>query len=83
MAERHSTGGGASDPAAIGFHGHAAQFRDLIDAIKRDREPAVNGPEGRRSVEIILGIYKAAETGKAVTLPLAGDPPLKARRKGK
>ena len=38
--------------------------------------------KGRRSVEIILAIYKAAETGSAVTLPLAGDPVLKARKAG-
>jgi hypothetical protein len=30
-------------------------------------------------VEIILAIYKAAETGRAVQLPLKGDPVLKAR----
>lgn len=83
MASRKSTGGGASDPAAIGHHGHASQFRDLVEAIKKDRTPAVDGVEGRRSVEIILGVYKAAEIGKPVRLPLAGDPALKARRKGK
>ena len=38
-----------------------------------------NGLEGRRSVEIILAIYKSAETGKAVQLPLKSDPVLKAR----
>ena len=41
----------------------------------------VDGHEGRRSVEIILGIYKAAETGKAVKLPLASDPVLAARKR--
>ena len=44
-------------------------------------QPLIDGPEGRRSVEIILAIYKAAETGGAVTLPLAGDPKLQARRR--
>ena len=43
--------------------------------------PGVDGLEGRRSVEIILAIYESAETGQAVKLPLAGDPPLKARTK--
>jgi UDP-N-acetyl-2-amino-2-deoxyglucuronate dehydrogenase len=79
MQGRHSTGGGASDPAAIGHHGHTRQFRDVLTAIDKGRQPAVNGPEGRKSVEIILGIYHAAETGKPVTLPLKGDPKLKAR----
>lgn len=80
MQARKSTGGGASDPAAIGHHGHAHQFRDLMEAIKKNRAPAVDGPEGRRSVEIILAIYKASETGKAVKLPLASDPTLQARK---
>ena len=80
MSAQKPGGGGASDPAAIGHHGHAKQFRDVLQAIEKNRAPAVDGPEGRRSVEIILAIYKAAETGKAVKLPLAGDPTLKARK---
>jgi UDP-N-acetyl-2-amino-2-deoxyglucuronate dehydrogenase len=81
MAARISTAGGASDPSAIGHHGHTEQFRDVLEAIRDDRAPAVDGHEGRRSVEIILGIYKAAETGKAIKLPLASDPVLAARKK--
>lgn len=79
MADKTKTGGGASDPSAIGHHGHMLQFRDVLDAIKKGRKPLIDGPEGRRSVEIILAIYKAAETGKAIRLPLAGDPKLKAK----
>ena len=82
MAGRTSSGGGAADPAAIGHHGHARQFQDVVRAIQKKGAPAVDGPEGRRSVEIILAIYKAAETGRAVPLPLAADPVLRARKKG-
>jgi predicted dehydrogenase len=81
MQESHSTGGGASDPSAIGHHGHAEQFRDVIRAIRKRGKPAIDGLEGRRSVEIILGIYKAAETGRPVRLPLKSDPSLKARKR--
>jgi len=80
MQSKKSTGGGAGDPTAIGHHGHALQFQDLYDAVKKNRAPAVDGREGRRSVEIILAIYKAAESGKPVTLPLAKDPTLEARK---
>jgi UDP-N-acetyl-2-amino-2-deoxyglucuronate dehydrogenase len=80
MAEHKSTGGGASDPAAIGHHGHARQFQDVVDAIEQKHEPAIDGVEGRRSIEIILAIYKAAETGEAVRLPLDKDPTLAARK---
>lgn len=82
MAQQKSGGGGAADPSAIGHHGHTRQFRDVLTAIKRGTTPLVDGPQGRRSVEIILGIYKAAETGRAVKLPLAADPVLKARKSG-
>ena len=80
MASRKSGGGGASDPTAIGHHGHAKQFQDLVDAIKKDRKPAVDGHDARKSVEIILAIYKAAETGKGILLPLTSDPTLAARK---
>jgi predicted dehydrogenase len=76
MATSKSTGGGAADPSAIGHHGHAMQFQDFVDAIRKDRTPAIDGHEGRRSVEIILAIYQSAKTGKKVTLPLKSDPKL-------
>jgi UDP-N-acetyl-2-amino-2-deoxyglucuronate dehydrogenase len=82
MSRRISTGGGAADPKAIGHHGHARQFQDVLSAIKKGTTPQVDGAEGRRSVEIILAIYKSAETGRPVSLPLASDPVLKARKKG-
>lgn len=77
-----SGGGGAADPSAIGHHGHAHQFADVVDAINTGRKPAIDGHEGRRSVEIILAIYAAAESGEGVKLPLAGDPALKSRDVG-
>jgi predicted dehydrogenase len=83
MASRTHTGGGAADPKAIGHHGHTLQFQDVLNAIKKGKQPLIDGPEGRRAVELILAIYKSAETGKPVKLPLAADPPLKARAKGK
>jgi predicted dehydrogenase len=83
MQKSKSSGGGASDPAAIGHHGHAMQFRDFLDAVHKNRTPAIDGLEGRRSVEIILGVYKAAETGKTLKLPLKADPVLKARKVAK
>jgi predicted dehydrogenase len=68
MQGRTKTGGGAADPAAIGHHGHTAQFKDVIKAIKSGTKPAIDGHEGRRSVEIITAIYKSARTGRIVKL---------------
>jgi Predicted dehydrogenases and related proteins len=83
MASRTQTGGGAADPKAIGHHGHMLQFQDVLAAIKKGKQPLIDGPEGRKAVELILAIYKSAETGNPVKLPLAADPSLKARAKGK
>lgn len=68
MAAKRSTGGGAADPAAIGHHAHAKQFKDVMEAIQTGRKPAIDGYEGRRSVEIIVSVYESARTGKVVTL---------------
>ncbi|MCO6047894.1 Gfo/Idh/MocA family oxidoreductase [Aeoliella sp. ICT_H6.2] len=80
MAKRKSGGGGASDPSAIGHHGHAMQFADFIKAINKDGTPVVDGHEGRKAVEIILAIYKSAQSGKPVKLPLKSDPVMKAKK---
>lgn len=81
FANKTETGGGAADPSAIGHAAHAHQFRDVLKAIKNETSPSIDGEEGRRSVEIILAIYKAAETGKTVKLPLERDPVLKSRKR--
>lgn len=81
MRGKTKTGGGAADPTAIGHHGHMLLFKDVLSAIKKGTRPLIDGHEGRRSVEIILGVYKAAETGKVLQLPLASDPVLKARKR--
>jgi len=76
MQSSKSSGGGAADPTAIGHHGHTHQFRDFVKAIRTDGTPAVDGQEGRKAIEIILAIYKSAQTGKLVKLPLKSDPKL-------
>jgi predicted dehydrogenase len=48
---------------------HALQIQDFLQAILEDREPAVTGEEGRKSLEIILAIYQASRTGLPVRLP--------------
>ncbi len=70
FAAETETGGGAADPSAIGHAAHAAQFRDVFKAIRTGQKPEIDGREGRRSVEVILAIYKSASTGRRVSLPL-------------
>jgi predicted dehydrogenase len=68
MAGKNKTGGGASDPAAIGHHGHTLMFTEAVAAINENRPSILDGSEGRRSIEVIRAIYKSAETGQIVRL---------------
>ncbi|HIC89384.1 MAG TPA: Gfo/Idh/MocA family oxidoreductase, partial [Anaerolineae bacterium] len=65
-----SGGSGASDPMGISYENHRRQIADFVAAIREDRPPAVDGAEGRKAVEIIIGIYRSARSGQPVTLPL-------------
>ncbi len=77
VREKYSTKagtGGAADPKAIDFTGHMLQFKDFLKALDKGEKPLVDGYEGRKSVEIILAIYKSSWTGRRVELPLKSDP---------
>ena len=74
FAKGQSGTGGASDPSAISFTGHMEQMKDFIKAVEAKKKPAIDGIEGRKSVELILSIYKSSWTGRRVTLPLKNDP---------
>ncbi|MGL5094468.1 MAG: Gfo/Idh/MocA family protein, partial [Planctomycetia bacterium] len=73
-AKTSATTGGASDPKAISYHGHARQLADFVAAVRTNTQPRVTGSEGRKAVEIILAIYESQTTGRTVKLPLAQDP---------
>jgi predicted dehydrogenase len=70
FAARTKSGGGASDPSAISFEGHRRQLEDFIRALDKKQKPLVDGVEGRKSVELILAIYRSSRTLRPVTLPL-------------
>ena len=67
-ADFTSTGGGAGDPKAIGFHGHASEFADIIDALNTGRDPEITGREARKAVEVIEAVYRSSREGKTVKL---------------
>ena len=62
MAGQTGFKAGASDPRGITHIGHRDQLIDFLQAIDTGRDPAVDGREGRKSVEIIRAIYRSAET---------------------
>ncbi len=50
--------------------GHQAVLQDLIKAIETGGRIAVDGREGRKSLEIVLGINRSSALGTPVSLPL-------------
>jgi predicted dehydrogenase len=66
FAQKVGASGGSSNPAAISHVGHARQLADFVRAIETGGEPLVDGREGRKAVQVILGIYRAAQIGIVV-----------------
>lgn len=58
------------DPDTVYGFGHTPLFKDMIDAVKNDREPLINGAEGKKGMSIILAAYKSRLTGMPVKFPL-------------
>jgi len=50
--------------------GHIPYYKNVIAALNGKADPDTDGRSGRKSLEIILAIYKSAQTGKKVALPL-------------
>ncbi len=55
--------------------GHTAVVGDFLQAVRKGQKPECSGVDGRRSVELVIGIYKSALTGQPVTLPIEPDDP--------
>jgi UDP-N-acetyl-2-amino-2-deoxyglucuronate dehydrogenase len=60
-----AAGAGAS-PTGIGAVGHTRLLEDFVAAIRDGRDPLAPGREGRRSLALVLAVYEAARTGRAV-----------------
>jgi UDP-N-acetyl-2-amino-2-deoxyglucuronate dehydrogenase len=67
------------DPEPVGFiggtsshdiwhHAHKRQIADMMQAVRDDREPLVNGEEGRKSLEIVLAVYESSRTRQTIRL---------------
>lgn len=56
-------------PTVYGF-GHEAYYRNVLAVLRGQARPDTDGRAGRKSLELILGIYESARTGRDVPLPL-------------
>jgi len=50
------------------------QISDFLEAIVKNREPFINGEEGRKTVEIFTAIYRSQRDNKPVMFPLKPEP---------
>ncbi|MEN3042480.1 MAG: Gfo/Idh/MocA family oxidoreductase [Fervidobacterium sp.] len=57
------------DPDTVYGSGHVPLYRDFCEAVVENREPKINGEEGKKAVEIVLAIYKSALENKPVKFP--------------
>jgi UDP-N-acetyl-2-amino-2-deoxyglucuronate dehydrogenase len=58
-----------SPPNVYGF-GHEIYYRNVLAVLRGDAMPDTDGRAGRKSLELVLGIYQSARTGREVALPL-------------
>ncbi len=58
-----------SPPSVYGF-GHEGYYRNLLPVLRGTAKPDTDGRAGRKSLELILGIYESAKTGREMPIPL-------------
>ena len=59
-----------TNPSSVYGHGHAGYYRNVLAVLRGEAKPETDGREGRKSLELILGIYESSRQGCNVTLPL-------------
>ncbi len=57
-------------PSTVYGNGHEGYYRNVMAVLRGDAIPDTDGRAGRKSLELILGIYESAKTGHEVRLPL-------------
>ncbi len=60
---------GTNPPTVYGF-GHEQYYRNVLSVLTGHAKPDTDGRAGRKSLELILGIYESAKTGREIPLPL-------------
>jgi UDP-N-acetyl-2-amino-2-deoxyglucuronate dehydrogenase len=61
----------STSPTSVYGFGHLPYYQNVLSVLRGEAMPQTDGQEGRKSLELILGIYEAARTGREVAFPLA------------
>jgi UDP-N-acetyl-2-amino-2-deoxyglucuronate dehydrogenase len=59
-----------TNPPDVYGLGHQGYYRNVLSVLRGEAKPDTDGRAGRKSLELILGIYESAKTGREVPLPL-------------
>lgn len=60
----------ATNPTSVYGFGHEGYYRNVLAVLRGEAQPGTDGRAGRKSLELILGIYESAKLGREVPLPL-------------
>lgn len=52
------------------YYYHQEQIKDFVDAVQKGGKPLVDAREGRKTVEIFTGIYRATATNSVIKFPI-------------
>jgi len=52
-------------------YGHPLYYANVLDTLRGDAEPEIDGREGLKSLELLIAMYLSARDGKRMNLPLA------------
>ena len=62
----------ATTPGNVYGFGHEGYYRNVLAVLHGEARADTDGRSGRKSLELILGIYESAKTGREVPVPLRG-----------
>ncbi|MEA3399643.1 MAG: Gfo/Idh/MocA family oxidoreductase [Armatimonadota bacterium] len=70
---RDTVAAGGTGAADLSYEEHMWVIEDMVDAIVEDRDPFITAQSARHSLEMALAMYRSADTGEPVELPLDED----------
>ncbi|WP_199615787.1 Gfo/Idh/MocA family oxidoreductase [Paenibacillus alkalitolerans] len=63
----------------VTYEGHTGQVDNVLTAIETGAPILIDGESGRRTLELIVAIYKSASRGQNVNFPIGPDDPFYTR----
>lgn len=66
LSKKEAQTTGASEAEGLDTESHKRQYMDVIDAIRNNRKPLIDGEEGKKSLELITEIYASCGFGEKI-----------------